>query len=87
MCRFESTPKATQSPYSPDAVALPAYDNTEFPPFPTAGRQIDDMNAMSVMFEFHGRLTNWYGSLAVPSTLRASDKATSRQLSKEQKSA
>ena len=66
MCRFEGTPKATQSPYSPDAVALPAYDNTEFPPFPTAGGQIDDMNAMSVMFEFHGRLTNWYGSRAVP---------------------
>ena len=66
MCRFEGTPKATESPYSPDAVALPAYDSTEFPPFSTTGGQIDDMNAMSVMFEFHGRLTSWYGSRAVP---------------------
>jgi hypothetical protein len=76
MRRFEGAPKATQSSYSPDAVALPAYDNTEFPPFSTAGGQIDDVNAMPVMFEFHGRLTNWYGSRAVPSTLQASDKAT-----------
>jgi hypothetical protein len=84
MCRFEGAPKATQSSYSPDAVTLPAYDNTEFPPFSTAGGQIDDVNAMPVMFEFHGRLTNWYGSRAARSTLQASDKATGRQLSREQ---
>lgn len=44
MRRFEGTPNAAQSPYSPNAVTLSAHYIAKFPPSSTASGQFDDMN-------------------------------------------
>jgi hypothetical protein len=53
---LEGAPKATQSPYPPDTIILPAHHNAKFPPSAAASGQVNDMNVMSLVFEFHRRL-------------------------------
>jgi hypothetical protein len=56
MRRLEDAPDAAQSSYSPDAFTFPAHYDAKLPASAAAGGQFDEMNVMSIMFEFHNCL-------------------------------
>ena len=56
---FEGPTKATQSFDSPEPITFPTDYNTKLPASAATGRQIDYMNVMSLMLEFHCQPRYW----------------------------